>query len=149
MTDVEVLYIAIGLVTSLLFSEVLGLAPGGIIVPGYLAMYANRPLTILLTFGVAYLTYFIVYVLGTVTIVYGRRRTVLMIVVAFFLGWVVRSGAALPHAAPGSAEIAVVGFIIPGLIAVWIDRQGALVTFSASITAAVAVRLAAIAALGV
>ena len=42
MTDVEVLYIAIGLVTSLLFSEVLGLAPGGIIVPGYLAMYANE-----------------------------------------------------------------------------------------------------------
>lgn len=149
MTELEILYIAVGLVTSLLFSEVLGLAPGGIIVPGYLAMYAHQPLTIALTFAVAYVTYFVVYVLGTVTIIYGRRRTVMTIVVAFFLGWVARSGVLLAVAPPPGTTIDVVGYIIPGLIAIWIDRQGALVTFSASITAAIAVRLMVIVAMGV
>ncbi|MCA9770822.1 MAG: poly-gamma-glutamate biosynthesis protein PgsC, partial [Myxococcales bacterium] len=120
MSEPEILVVAIGLVVSLLFTEVLGIAPGGIIVPGYLALHMQEPVKILVTFLVAYLTYFIVTVLATVTIVYGRRRTVLMILVAFLLGTLVRIGFdQSPLIAP--FEIDVIGYIVPGLIAIWLD----------------------------
>jgi hypothetical protein len=41
----------------------------------------------------------------------------------------------------GPNEIAVIGYIIPGLIAIWIDRQGLVETISVLLTAAVVVRL--------
>ena len=43
--------IAIGLIVSLLFTEWFGLSGGGMIVPGYLALYIDRPGSILLTLG--------------------------------------------------------------------------------------------------
>lgn len=147
MSEPEILVVAIGLVVSLLFTEVLGIAPGGIIVPGYLALHMQEPVKILVTFLVAYLTYFIVTVLATVTIVYGRRRTVLMILVAFLLGTLVRIGFdQSPLIAP--FEIDVIGYIVPGLIAIWLDRQGPMVTYMSSITATIVTRLSAILLLG-
>ncbi|MBT7311770.1 poly-gamma-glutamate biosynthesis protein PgsC, partial [bacterium] len=38
--------IGLGLVISLIFSEVMGVAAGGLIVPGYIAMYLDQPLRI-------------------------------------------------------------------------------------------------------
>jgi hypothetical protein len=40
------------------------------------------------------------------------------------------------------AEFAVIGYVIPGLIAIWMDRQGVLETLAALVTSAVVVRLA-------
>ena len=54
MTDTEVLVIGIGLVVSLLYSELFGVAPGGIIVPGYLALAISEPVTVALTFAVSF-----------------------------------------------------------------------------------------------
>src|SRR5262249_26024052 len=83
--------LGIGLVISLLYSELFGVAPGGIIVPGYLALAIPQPLTVLLTIGAALLTYFVVQVLASIAIVYGRRRTVLSILIGFLLGALVRN----------------------------------------------------------
>ena len=44
MTDSDIVVIGIGLVLSLVMSEFLGVAPGGIIVPGYLALGIHDPL---------------------------------------------------------------------------------------------------------
>jgi len=132
--------IGLGLVTSLLFSEMLGIAAGGMVVPGYVALYMRQPMVIVVTFVVAYLTYFIVHAISTGMIIYGRRRTVLMVLVGFVLGWFVRAlGMMDPYLA--SLDLQVVGYIIPGLIAIWIDRQGVLETFAALITASVIIRL--------
>ncbi|HEX2223230.1 MAG TPA: poly-gamma-glutamate biosynthesis protein PgsC/CapC, partial [Thermoanaerobaculia bacterium] len=38
-------------------------------------------------------------------------------------------------------ELRVIGYIIPGLLAIWIDRQGLVETVSILLTAAVVVRL--------
>ena len=140
MTDADVLVIGIGLVVSLLYSELFGVAPGGIIVPGYLALAIPEPITVVLTFGVALLTFFVVRVLGTIAIVYGRRRNVLAILIGFGLGALARTlvGAGTPFGAYG---IEVVGYVVPGLLAIWMDRQGVVVTISSAITASVATRL--------
>lgn len=144
MIDLVCLSIAVGLVVSLLFSETLGKAAGGLVVPGYLALHLTRPLDILFTVITAAATYAIVYWASSVLVIYGKRRTAAMILVGFLLGAAVRM--ALLRAAPGIADpqyagIAVIGFIIPGLIAIWFDRQGLLDTCSTMLTASVAVRL--------
>ncbi len=147
MTDAEVLYIGIGLVVSLLYAEVFGAAPGGIIVPGYLALGLDDPVIVTLTLGVSLLTFFVVRVLATVMIIYGRRRTVLMILIGFLVGSLVREG--LGAGTPiGPFEIDVIGYIIPGLLAIWMDRQGIVVTTSSAVTASVATRLMGLLVLG-
>ncbi len=134
------LSIGIGLVVSLTFSEMLGLTAGGMVVPGYVALYMDRPIIIILTLVVSYLTYFIVHSLSAVMIIYGRRRTVLMILVGFAMGALLRSFGTLPLSMT-TIDLSIIGYIIPGLIAIWIDRQGLIESLSALLIASVIVRL--------
>ena len=147
MSEPEILYIGIGLVVSLLYVEIFGVAPGGIIVPGYLALGVDDPATLSLTLGVSLLTFFVVRVLATVTILYGRRRTALMILIAFLIGSLVRAGLGVGTPV-GPFEIDVIGYIVPGLIAIWIDRQGLVVTVSSALTASILTRLTGLLLLG-
>ena len=142
MTESDVLVVGIGLVMSLLYAELFGVTPGGIIVPGYLALAIPEPLTVALTFGVALLTWFVVRVLGTIAIVYGRRRNVLAILIGFGLGALARTlvGAGTPIGEFG-IDVDVVGYVIPGLLAIWMDRQGVVVTITSAVTASIGTRL--------
>jgi poly-gamma-glutamate biosynthesis protein PgsC/CapC len=137
------LSIGLGLVVSLVFSELLGLTAGGMVVPGYVALYLDRPLIIIFTLLISYLTYFVVHSMSAVMIIYGRRRTVLMILVGFAMGALVRSVGSL-ELPMASVDLNIIGYIIPGLIAIWIDRQGLIESFSALIIASVLVRIALI-----
>ena len=147
MMDAQIFYIGIGLIVSLLYAEIFGVAPGGIIVPGYLALSIDDPVMVTLTLGISLLTFFAVRVLATVMIIYGRRRTVLMILIGFLLGSLVRAG--LGAGTPvGPFQIDVIGYIIPGLLAIWMDRQGLVVTGSSAITASVLTRLSGLLIMG-
>lgn len=132
--------IGVGLVFSLFFAEVVGLSAGGLVVPGYMAFCLDRPGDVTLTLLLAAAAYAICLLLSRVTIVYGRRRIVVMLLVSFLLGSLVRSALAW-EALPSDQAPAVVGYIIPGLIALWMDRQGAVETISSLLTASVVVRL--------
>ncbi len=136
--------IGVGLAVSLVFSEMFGLAAGGMVVPGYFAFYLNRPVAIVLTLGAAVATYFIVHLMSTFVIVYGKRRTVLMILVGYLVRMLMDMapyGAIASLEAVTTGDVMVIGYIIPGLIAIWIDRQGLIETLSALMTASVVVRL--------
>ena len=139
--------IGLGLAVTLLFSEIFGLAAGGMVVPGYVALCLNNPLCVVMTFVAAWLTYFSVHLISRKVILYGRRRIVLMILVGFLIGAAIRVlplGDALAwacFAGPAAASIAVIGFIIPGLIAIWIDRQGLVETVSVLMVTSIVVRL--------
>jgi len=148
MSDPEILYIGIGLVVSLLYAEMFGVAPGGIIVPGYLALGVYDPAALVLTLGVSLLSFFVVRVLASVTILYGRRRTALMILIAFLIGSLVRAGLGVGTPV-GPFEVDVIGYIVPGLIAIWIDRQGLVVTVTSALTASILTRLAGLLLIGV
>lgn len=137
--------IALGLVVSLAFSETLGLATGGMIVPGYVALaLAQPPLaagrTLAVTLAVALATYGVVRVLSRYMLIYGRRRTVIIILIAFSLGALAR---ALPIRLDDRTSVALtpIGYIIPGLIADWMERQGLVQTISSLVMASVIVRL--------
>ncbi len=146
MSELLPLSIGIGLVVSLFFSEAFGIAAGGLIVPGYFALSLTRPQEVALTVGAGFMTYAIVRTLASFLVIYGRRRTVLMILVGYLVGMLVAG--VVPTLGVGDAERAVIGFIIPGLIAIWLDRQGVIETVTALVTASVVVRLVLILLLG-
>lgn len=145
------LSIGIGLIVALVLGEVFGTCAGGLVVPGYLALFLVRPVDIALTLAVAWVTYSLVRVLASVMIVYGRRRTVLTILIGFLIGSVVNQWIGLgilssvndPSALASSRalELSSIGFIIPGLIATWMDREGTVETVSGLLTSAVITRL--------
>jgi poly-gamma-glutamate biosynthesis protein PgsC/CapC len=140
MTEFLAVSIGVGLAVGLLFTELFGLAVGGMIVPGYIALFLNRPIEVALTLGAGLVTFAIVHALSSVVIIYGRRRTVLMILVGYLIGMLIRWSTT--GITPGVADdYVVIGFIIPGLIAIWLDRQGVFSTICSLATASVVVRL--------
>tara|TARA_Y100000817_G_C16382048_1_gene335159 strand:- start:4 stop:477 length:474 start_codon:yes stop_codon:yes gene_type:complete len=122
----QYVYLAIGLgmLVSLLFSETLGVMGGGVIVPGYFAMHLQDLVSVFMTFFIAYVAYLIIYYLSKYILIYGRRRVILSLLVAFLLGLIVRTNVNMP----GSLDY--IGFIIPGLVASWYDKQGVVRTTS-------------------
>jgi poly-gamma-glutamate biosynthesis protein PgsC/CapC len=148
MPEVELLTVSIGLglAASLLYGELFGIAAGGMVVPGYVALYADRPLDVGLTLVAALLTFGILKGLSQIAIVYGRRRTALTILVGYLAGMGIRVWLESPVAP--FAEGAVIGFIIPGLIAIWYQRQGVVETTLSLLTAAIIVRMLLVVALG-
>jgi poly-gamma-glutamate biosynthesis protein PgsC/CapC len=133
--------IGLGLVVSIIFSETLGLAAGGMVVPGYMAMMIHEPSRIVGTIIVALLTFAVIKILSNYMFIYGRRRTVLVILMGFLIGWLSREVFVFDISGGRSLEFQAVGFIIPGLIANWMERQGVIQTLSTMIVAAVLVRL--------
>ena len=117
------IYIGIGMVLSLFLTETLGVTAGGIIVPGYIAMNLDNPSRLIVTFGISIIVYFIIQILSNFVLVYGKRRLVLALLLGFLLGYFTRSEnnmlSGLMH-----TDFIVIGNIIPGLIANWMDRQG-------------------------
>ena len=134
-------YIAIGLgmVISLFLTETLGIMAGGIIVPGYFALYLHNPYMVVATFCISYVTYLIVLLLSKFMLIYGRRRLILSLLIGFFLGYLIRYTGSMSQIF--NFEVEYIGYIIPGLIASWIDRQGLIRTTSVILIVASIVNL--------
>lgn len=147
MIELLPLSVGIGLAISLLFTEMFGIAAGGMIVPGYLALSLTRPLDVALTIGAGFATFAIVHTMSSFMIIYGRRRTVAMILIGYLVGMLARWSTG-NFASIGGLELEVIGFIIPGLIAIWLDRQGIVETLAALVTASVVVRLILVVVVG-
>ena len=81
----EYAYIAIGLgmIISLFLTETIGVMAGGIIVPGYFALYLQNPIQIVTTFLIGIVTYYIIYFMSKYLLIYGRRRLILCLLQAF------------------------------------------------------------------
>ena len=135
--------IGLGLVVSLLFTEAVGFAAGGFVVPGYIALYLDRPFQVLGTVFAAILAYVGLRLCGRVFLIYGRRSLVLAVLLGFVFGALTSQIPTLAFAS-FDAGFTAIGFIIPGLLAYWMSRQGILQTLSAMAVAAVLVRLALI-----
>ena len=143
--------IGLGRVVSLVFSEILGLAAGGLVVPGYIALYLDQPLRILGTILASLVTYGSVKLVGRFVLLYGRRTMVFCVLSGFLFGYLTRYilvfNDAL-HLGVDTSVIQSIGYIIPGLIAYWMMRQGIVETLCTMIMASFIVRLALVTAYG-
>ncbi len=138
--DIIIQAVAIGLVLSLVFSETLGVAAGGMVVPGYIALMLHHPLRILGTVLVSLMTFLAMKFFSNYMFIYGRRRTVVVIILGFIFGWLSREVLIIQTNA-FTVELQTIGLIIPGLIANWMERQGVVKTICVMIIAAVMIRL--------
>ena len=119
------LYVAIilGLTLSLLFQEKFGINPGGLVVPGYIALSFKDPKGVIVIFIISLLTYMIVeFVLNKFLILYGRRRFVATIVVAVILKLIFE--AIYPLTPFPTFEFRGIGIIVPALLSNCYARQG-------------------------
>ena len=88
-------------------------------------------------FGAALLTVGIVRVMSNIMIIYGRK----MMVVGILVGFLVSLSLAYFFNTPAFKGYEVdFGFIVPGLMAYWMQRQGVLETFMLSVVGAIIVR---------
>jgi poly-gamma-glutamate biosynthesis protein PgsC/CapC len=134
------LAITLGLILSLLSYEVFGLAAGGIVVPGYIALQLTHPDRLAGIVGVSLLTFLIIKLLGNYTFLYGRRQMVLSLLIGCLLAYFSRYFLMINIAAT-TLELQAVGWVIPGLIAHWFGKQGVFKTISVLLIASVLVRL--------
>jgi poly-gamma-glutamate biosynthesis protein PgsC/CapC len=130
--------LAIGIVVSLALTEVTGLSAGGIIVPGYVALLLDRPAALAGFLLVAATSYGIVRALGMVLMLYGQRRFAVAVLIGLTLSV---GGQWASLSAPIYVEWAVLGLVVPGLLAHQFDRQGVLPTLAMLAIAAPLVRL--------
>ena len=135
MTEVT---IGLGIALSLILSETLGVTAGGVIVPGYIAMHLHNPDQIIMTFIASIIVIILIRMLGKFVFIYGKRRLVLTLLLGFIIGYFSRNYFYSPI---DSFSYEVIGNIIPGLIASWMDRQGIVRTISAVIITSVLVKL--------
>ncbi len=127
----------IGLLVSLLFIGLTGVYPGGIIVPSYLVLFLHQPERIAGTIIAAFLTLAVYRLSCRWLILFGRRRFVFLILIGGF--WALLWLQLFPYIFPASLEFRVIGWVIPGLIANHLDRQGAVITTASLVTITVAV----------
>jgi gamma-polyglutamate biosynthesis protein CapC len=137
------LAITLGLTFSLLAYEVFGLAAGGIVVPGYIALILTNPDRLLGILLVSFITFLIVKSLGNFMFLYGRRQMVLSILIGTALALFSRNFLFV-EIGTGLLQLKAVGWVIPGLIAHWYSKQGVFKTISVLLVTSVLVRLVVI-----
>jgi len=124
----------IGLLVAVLYVEIFGVYPGGIIVPAYIALYLDQPLRVLVTVAIAVLCILLYRFLSRYLILFGKRRFVTFI----FLGAVLAQiwSFLFPELFPESLGLRAIGWLIPGLLANNLEKQrfwptlGSLITVS-------------------
>lgn len=112
----------IGLLISSFFVEIMGIYPGGIIVPVYIAIFLDQPMRIIGTILVASISVLIYKLFSTRFILFGRRRFVFLLVLSGLLTLLWYKFA--PSIFPRGEQMRTVGWIVPGLLANVIERQG-------------------------
>ena len=114
--------LVLGIMVSIIFYEITQISPGGIIVPGLLAMYINQPQRIIYTIIVAIVTYFIVKFISRYVIVFGKRRFVLMIIISIVINLILEL--IITGISINLLSISIIGYTIAGLIANEVSKQG-------------------------
>jgi len=131
--------VVLGVIAGIVFYELTGISPGGIIVPGYIALFIDNPMRILFTVLVSVTAYLAVKLLSNYTILYGKRKFAVFIIMSFIIKFVLGGlGDGLELAVSASL---VIGYLVPGIIAQEIDRQGMVRTISSMLIVALSVRL--------
>ena len=125
----------LGVILSIVFYEITEISPGGLIVPTYFALYLDNPTKIILTAFISLMTYLLLKILSNYTIIYGRRRFTVCIILSFLIKTLLKyfNIYILNENEIYFFNIAIVGIIIPGILAQEIDRNGVIKTLSSLI----------------
>lgn len=117
--------IILGIIISIIFYEITEISPGGLIVPAYLAFYMDNPKRVIVTILSGIVTYFIVKVISDRTILYGRRKFTVYVLVGFLMREVLKYfNIFLEGYDIFILGGNIIGVIIPAIMARDIERNG-------------------------
>lgn len=114
--------VALGLFYGFIFFEITGIVAGGLVTPGYFALYFDTPTLIAESIFFAIVTFIIIRIISMISVLYGRRKFIISVLIAFSLQW--STGTFIWGAELAETRIDSLGYIIPGLIAHEMERQG-------------------------
>ena len=134
--------VALSVILSFLVTELTGLLTGGMVSAGYLAFYFSEPMRILSTFLLSALIALILRLSSEFLILYGRRRFMLSILLSILFVYALEKAYFIMS--PLSLDLRVIGYIIPGLIANDMEKQGIIRTSLALIIVIALVKLLSI-----
>ena len=129
---------ALSVILGFLSSEFLGIATGGLVSAGYLAFFMGSPARVVSTLAVSVVIYLVTLLLQKWIIIYGRRRFMVVVLLSVIFTWLVEQ---ITHTGAIGTDIRMVGFIIPGLIANDMLRQGVVKTLAGVTVVAVLIKL--------
>lgn len=131
--------VALSVIISFLTTELTGLLTGGMISAGYLAYWFGEPMRIVSTLLMSILIAMIIRVSRHFLILYGRRRFMLSILLSIFGVYLVEKS--YFFVSEFSFDMRIIGYIIPGLIASDMEKQGILRTTLALSAVTIVVKL--------
>lgn len=134
--------LTLGVIVSIAFYELTEISPGGLIVPAYFALYLDAPLKLIITVFISLLTVAVLKILSRSTILYGRRRFAVCIMLSFLIKMILQYGNVhLLHVHElYFLNVHSIGTIIPGILAQEVDRNGAVRTLAALIIVAIVIK---------
>ncbi len=133
------LAIVLGVIISLISIESFGLAAGGIIIPGYIALQLTSVDRILGTIIIALATFALIKGISRYTFLFGRRQMVVALLIGTILS-IISHHYMFFNTQTSTAEFSAVGWVVPGLIAHWSANQGFIKTMGILSVTSVIVR---------
>lgn len=117
--------VGLGLLLSLYLAEALGYMAGGLVVPGYFVVISSKPFAFAATLAASFLSMGFLQLFSRFALIYGRRRLLTAVLLGFAFSELSRQ-IFLLFPSETLLELQSFGFIIPGLLAYWMDKQGVL-----------------------
>ena len=106
----------LGVLAAMLYVELTGVSPGGLVVPAYFALYFHAPERLVITVLTALVCMAVVRFLSRYMILYGRRRYFVFLAA----GMALKLGLNLSGFGLGS----VIGYLVPGMLGRDMEKQG-------------------------
>ncbi|NQY06884.1 MAG: poly-gamma-glutamate biosynthesis protein PgsC [Flavobacteriaceae bacterium] len=134
------LSVTLGIIISLFFIEKFGMAAGGIIIPGYVALQLTSIDRLIGLIIIAFITFLIIKLISKFTFLFGRRQMVVALLIGTILS-IVSHHFLIFNTPSSTVELSAIGWVIPGLIAHWAVKQGFAKTMAMLAITSVIVRL--------
>ena len=130
----------LSLIVSLIFTELTNLLPGGIIVPFYFALYLDDPVKVAATVLSALVAVGVINLLSRVTLLYGRRKYALYIIVGI-LEKILFTYLYFGNSYMFYNLSMTIGYLVPGILGRQMERQGILKTLGSLAIVVLVVKL--------
>ena len=114
--------VAVSVIIGFISTEFLGVLTGGLVSAGYLAFYLEQPFRVATTLLLAVLVTLLVKGAQDFLILFGRRRVVLTVLLSMLLSSLIEWS--FIFLIDLHQDLRIIGYIIPGLIANDMEKQG-------------------------
>ena len=131
--------VALSVILGFLSQEFLGLASGGLVSAGYLAFFFNQPYRIISTLALAIIVFLSVKGLEQLLFIYGRRRFACCVLLGIIFAWILNE--VIVSNIFISKDLRIIGYVVPGLIANDMLKQGVFKTLAVLLIVAISIVL--------